>query len=188
MKKVFNIFTKEVFKILCPESSFDKLRMTFEPCLTMPDVILSLSKDDSGKRILNTFLKNLKTSLLLLFLLISPAYALSPEARLSDEVLEQRAMKLFLEVRCLVCAGQVIESSDTEFSFEMRKLIRKEIADKKTDQEIKDKLVKDFGPDILVEPSLKGSFLLWILPAIFAIFAIMIYLKFISLKKGRSES
>ncbi len=67
--------------------------------------------------------------LLFLFLfLCGAAQALSPEPKLSNEVDEQRARELFLQVRCLVCAGQVIENSDTEFSFEMRKLIRQKIA------------------------------------------------------------
>lgn len=95
--------------------------------------------------------------------------ALSPEKHLSNEADEQRATKLFLQVRCLVCGGQVIESSDSEFSFEMRQLIRTKIADKKSDAEIKTELVAKFGADILTEVDAKSSgFLLWILPFIFA--------------------
>jgi len=85
----------------------------------------------------------------LLFLFLTPAYALSPESRLNDEKLEERAMNLFLEVRCLVCNGQVIENSDSEFSFQMRKLIREKIAEGKSDEEIKSELVEKFGDDIL---------------------------------------
>jgi cytochrome c-type biogenesis protein CcmH len=98
------------------------------------------------------------------------AQALSPEAKLANDADEQRARNLFLQVRCLVCAGQVIENSDTEFSFEMRKLIRREIAAGKTDQEIKTELVQKFGEDILTEPSVNGlsGFLLWGLPLMFA--------------------
>jgi cytochrome c-type biogenesis protein CcmH len=74
-------------------------------------------------------------------------------------------------VRCLVCGGQVIENSDSEFSFEMRKLIRAKIAEKKSDAEIKSELIAKFGSDILTEVNAKNNgFLLWILPVIFAIF------------------
>lgn len=108
-------------------------------------------------------------TILILFSSLS-AYALSPETKLSDEFQEQRAMNLFLQVRCLVCNGQVIENSDTEFSFEMRKSIRKKIAAGENDEEIKDELVQEFGEDILTEVSMKkGGFLLWLLPVIFAI-------------------
>ncbi len=105
------------------------------------------------------------------FFLSSSAFALSPETRLSDEALEQRAMSLFLQVRCLVCNGQVIENSDTEFSFEMRKNIRTKIVAGKNDEEIKAELVREFGEDILTEPSKKSAILLWMLPVVFALFA-----------------
>ncbi len=97
-------------------------------------------------------------------------YALSPEQHLADEKQEQRAMKLFLEVRCLVCQGQVIENSNTEFSLEMRKLIRQKIYEGATDEEIRKDLVKEFGNDILVYSDFrKENFLLWLLPVISAI-------------------
>ena len=96
-------------------------------------------------------------------------YALSPEARLADENREKMAMKLFLQVRCLVCEGQVIESSDTEFSHAMRKLIREKIAEGKTTEKIESELIKEFGEDILVSTNIGGGrgFLLWLLPVIF---------------------
>ncbi|MBP7710135.1 MAG: cytochrome c-type biogenesis protein CcmH [Rickettsiales bacterium] len=96
------------------------------------------------------------------------SYALVPEPRIPDEAKEQRAMHLFLEVRCLVCEGQVIESSNTEFSFEMRKLIRRKILEGKSDDEIRTELVREFGEDILTGASGSGGLLLWFLPIVFA--------------------
>lgn len=108
--------------------------------------------------------------LLVFIFLLSPAFALSPELRLTNEIEESRAQKLFLEVRCLVCEGQVIENSDTEFSREMRQLIRKKISSGKSDNKIKSDLVNEFGDDILITPSPKSAygFLLWLLPIVFA--------------------
>lgn len=100
---------------------------------------------------------------------LSSANALSPEARLADEKQEQRAMKLFLQVRCLVCNGQVVENSDTEFSFQMRQLIREKISAKKSDEEIKSELVKEFGGDILTKPDHSSNLTLWLLPMVFAV-------------------
>lgn len=97
--------------------------------------------------------------------------ALTPEAHLADEAQEQRARNLFMEVRCLVCEGQVIESSNTEFSFEMRKLIRQKVEAGKSDEEIKDELTQEFGEDILTSVDLsKNNVMLWALPFIFALF------------------
>jgi cytochrome c-type biogenesis protein CcmH len=116
-------------------------------------------------------------TLTLIFFSLS-AFALSPEARLPDEAQEQRAMELFLEVRCLICGGQVIENSNTEFSYEMRKLIRQKISSGLTNEEIKTKLVKEFGEDILTSTNQKnGRFFLWCLPVLFmvACFVFLIY-------------
>ena len=95
--------------------------------------------------------------------------ALSPETHLAVEADEQRANKLFLQVRCLVCGGQVIENSDSEFSFEMRKFIRQKISQGKSNEQIKSELINKFGADILTEINEPKSWLiLWLLPLIFA--------------------
>lgn len=122
-----------------------------------------------------------KTFLIFFFsqVFFSTAFALSPETRLADEAQEQRAMNLFLQVRCLVCQGQVIENSDTEFSFELRKIIRAKIFAGKTDDEIKSELTKEFGEDILTQPSMKNSgILLWLLPIIFAAICAIFVIRF----------
>ena len=119
-----------------------------------------------------TKLSNISTlTLTLTFILFSlSALALSPEPRLPDESQEQRAMQLFLEVRCLICGGQVIENSNTEFSYEMRKLIRQKISSGLTNEEIKTELVKEFGEDILTSANQKtGRFFLWCLPVLFVV-------------------
>ncbi len=116
-------------------------------------------------------------TLTLIFFSLS-AFALSPEARLPDEAQEQRAMELFLEVRCLICGGQVIENSNTEFSYEMRKLIRQKISSGLTNKEIKNELVKEFGEDILTSTNQKNDrVFLWYLPVLFMVvcFIFLIY-------------
>ncbi len=122
-------------------------------------------------KMLNFYLKNL-----LFFLLISSsAFALSPEEKLPKQHLEQRAAELFLEVRCLVCNGQVIENSDTEFSYQMRKNIRQKIADGKSDDQIRDELVAEFGENILTRPSGINKFVLFGLPLAFAILVLILF-------------
>lgn len=102
------------------------------------------------------------------FLLLASqnSYALSPEERLSNATQEQHAMQLFTEVKCLVCNGQSIESSSTEFSHEMRKLIRQKIAEGKTDDEVRAELAKEFGDDVLLSSQKNSA--LWMLTLIFA--------------------
>jgi len=103
------------------------------------------------------------------------SYALSPEERLANQEQEQRAMQLFLEVKCLVCNGQSIESSNTEFSSEMRKLIRQKITEEKSDEEVRQELVAEFGDDILL--SSQKSRTLWLLTIFFIILLTAIFIR-----------
>jgi cytochrome c-type biogenesis protein CcmH len=113
---------------------------------------------------------------LLIFLSVD-SLALSTEDKLANPQDEQRAMNLFLQIRCLVCAGQVIENSDTQFAFEVRKFIRKKINEGLTDEEIKAYLIKNFGDEILQTPTLKSQPLLWLLPIFFLIISLFFILK-----------
>lgn len=97
------------------------------------------------------------------------SYALSPEARLANEKDEVRAMQLFVQIKCLVCEAQSVESSNTEFSSAMRELIRQKISAGKNDEEIKQELTNEFGEQILMSASLK-NIAVWILPLLFAFF------------------
>ena len=112
--------------------------------------------------------------LFFLFIWLQNSQAFSPEERLPDEAQEQRAMRLFTEVKCLVCNGQSIESSNTEFSYEMRKLIRQKIANKLSDEEILAELTKEFGKDVLF--SSYGSYGLWLLIFLFSVALIVFVL------------
>ncbi|MCE3254955.1 MAG: putative cytochrome c-type biosis protein [Rickettsiaceae bacterium] len=96
-------------------------------------------------------------------------FAIAPEQHL-PEAQEERARALFYQIKCPVCAGQVIESSDTEAAYQLRKLIREKIAAGETDEEIKADLVKEYGEDILTSPGIDGSNIsLWIMPLMFVL-------------------
>lgn len=116
-----------------------------------------------------------------LSLFTANSFALAPEARLADDAQEARAMNLFFEVKCLVCQGQAIESSNTEFSQEMRKLIREKISEGKSDKQIRKELLKEFGPDVLmVQP--QNNILLWMLPFLFSAFLAIFFFSYFSKK------
>lgn len=111
------------------------------------------------------------STIILLNLLSSTSHALSPEPRLKNPEQEKRARQLFLEIRCLVCSGQVIESSNNEFAASMREFVRNEIKSGKSNAEIKDNLISKYGPDIIISntPKHHTIFLIWLLPTIFII-------------------
>lgn len=108
-----------------------------------------------------------KISLFFIIIFFAAKFAFAAENFLPDDQ-EKRAHNLFLQIKCLVCEGQVIESSNAQFAFEMRKLIREKIANGQSDEEIKTFLVNNYGEEILNEPPVnKETALLWILPILF---------------------
>lgn len=115
--------------------------------------------------------------LILLNLFFFKAYALSVEDKLENPNDEKRASEIFLQIRCLVCSGQVIENSDSTFALNLRKEVRSLIKKGLSDNEIKIYLVKNYGEEILMTPSLTSQPLLWLSPLFFLILAFLIIAK-----------
>ena len=121
----------------------------------------------------------------LLFAIFTLQYCLAfaPEDYL-PEPQEQRARKLFLEIKCPVCAGQVIESSETEVAFALRKLVRSQIIEGKSDEEIRSYLVGKYGDEILNSaPFNKKTALLWFLPLVFAVIGTIVGVRILCKKR-----
>ena len=93
------------------------------------------------------------------------AQALNPSEKLSDPALEQRARALSTELRCLVCQNQSIDDSDAQLAKDLRLLVREQLIAGKTDNEIKNFLVKRYGEFVLLKPKFGIHTLgLWLLP------------------------
>ena len=105
-------------------------------------------------------------SLLLISVALVPvAGALTPEERLDNPELEERARGLSAELRCLVCQNQSIDDSDSPFAQDLRRLIRREIEEGRTDGEIRMFLQDRYGDYVLLSPPLNSTTLaLWVAP------------------------
>jgi cytochrome c-type biogenesis protein CcmH len=83
----------------------------------------------------------------------------------SDPAMEARARNLQRQLRCLVCQGESIDESGSPFAADVRHLVRQQIADGKSDQQIQDFLVARYGDFILMKPPLQpDTWLLWLAP------------------------
>ena len=92
------------------------------------------------------------------------------EAPLPDADKESRAKAWFAQIRCPVCEGQSIAHSETEIAHNMRRVIRKLVAEEKRDDEIREFLVTRYGDHILLSPPIRSStYMLWLGPVIFLI-------------------
>ena len=79
--------------------------------------------------------------------------------------MEDRARSLFLELRCVVCQNQSIGDSDADVAKDLREIVREQMVQGKTNQEIRDFLVVRYGEFILLKPVFAWhTAVLWIAP------------------------
>lgn len=115
-------------------------------------------------------------SLLVLFLLAVPLETASGQqqppqdtyvAPLADPVLEARAKALQRELRCVVCQGQSIDESNAPLAADMRRIIREQIQDGKSDDDIKGFMVARYGTFVLMNPPVSSdTYFLWFGPVL----------------------
>jgi cytochrome c-type biogenesis protein CcmH len=107
----------------------------------------------------------IRAALIVLALLVSPAFAVEPDEVLSDPALEERARAISANVRCVVCQNEPIDSSNAGVARDLRVLIRERLVAGDTDQEIYDYLVLRYGDFVLFKPPFKPStYALWLGP------------------------
>lgn len=91
--------------------------------------------------------------------------AAAPERPLADAAQEARAKQMFGDIRCVVCQHESIADSPAGIAADMRALVREQIAEGRTDQEVRDDLVRRYGDFVLFTPPVRaGTWLLWFGP------------------------
>jgi cytochrome c-type biogenesis protein CcmH len=94
--------------------------------------------------------------------LATPAFALAPDELLKDPAMESRARAISAQLRCLVCQNQSIDDSDAPLAKDLRTLVREQLVQGKSDDEIMDFVVARYGEFVLLRPRLTaGTLLLW---------------------------
>ena len=103
----------------------------------------------------------------LLVTLASPALAIDTDKAFDDPELQARYEHIIDEVRCLKCQNQSIKDSNAFLAGDLRREIRRMLAEGKTDDEIYDFLVARYGEFALYRPRMSGKTLvLWIAPLV----------------------
>lgn len=99
----------------------------------------------------------------------------------SDEPLKEQ--NIYKNLRCLVCQGQSVADSNSEFALTLKMVVKDLIKKGKTEDQIYDFLSDKYGDWILYNPKFNlGNFLLWSLPYIVLIFGGIIILLFVRKK------
>jgi cytochrome c-type biogenesis protein CcmH len=93
--------------------------------------------------------------------------ALSPDERLTDPALEQRAKNLTHQVRCPVCQGEAIDESNADLARDLRRLVRARLTAGDTDRQVLSYLQNRYGDFILMQPPVRGdTAALWLVPLV----------------------
>ena len=86
-------------------------------------------------------------------------------------------------LRCLICQGQSVYDSQSDFAISMKLVVKNKIDEGKEEEEIYDYLKNKYGEWIVYEPELnQNTFLLWLLPLILFIFGGLLIIRKVSIK------
>jgi len=76
--------------------------------------------------------------------------------------LDQRVAAIAAELRCLVCQNQSIAESNADLAVDLRRQIREQLKEGRSERDVLDFMVQRYGDFVLYRPPLKAStFLLW---------------------------
>lgn len=129
--------------------------------------------------------------LLALLISVTPAFALAQQAQplIDDPVLEKRVMALSAELRCLVCQGQSLADSHSDFATDMRHKMLELMQDGMTDQQVVDYLVARYGDFIRFRPPMKATtVLLWLGPGVLFVIAAVVLMVSIRRRQARAAA
>jgi cytochrome c-type biogenesis protein CcmH len=93
------------------------------------------------------------------------AFGQASEIERPDPAVEARMKGLAEELRCLVCQNQTIADSHAPLALDLRNQIRTQIAQGRSDDQIRDYMVDRYGDFVLYRPPLRATtLLLWLGP------------------------
>jgi cytochrome c-type biogenesis protein CcmH len=129
-------------------------------------------------------------SILLAFLCLAATFVSAREAAplADDETVEQRLFGIAGELRCPVCQNESLAVSPAALAEDLRRDIRTQIREGKTDAEVIDFLVSRYGDFVLYRPPFKPStWLLWGGPFVFLVLGLVVLLRYLS-RRPRNDT
>jgi cytochrome c-type biogenesis protein CcmH len=118
-------------------------------------------------------MKNIINTLFIFFFINTASY--------SNENLNNKILK---NLRCLVCQGQTVQDSNSEFARIIKSVVKDKIKEGNNEKEIYNFLSEKYGDWILLNPPFnKNSYLLWLFP--YLLFVLGVIFLFLLLKKTK---
>ena len=83
----------------------------------------------------------------------------------SDEKNEILKIKVSKNIRCLICQGQSVYDSESDFASSIKLVVDKKINERLSEAQIYEFLREKYGDWIIYKPELnKNTYILWLLP------------------------
>jgi cytochrome c-type biogenesis protein CcmH len=104
----------------------------------------------------------------------------------SDEKNDELKSKILKNIRCLICQGQSVYDSDSDFASSIKLIIDRKINEGLREKQIYQFLREKYGDWIIYDPQLnKNTYILWLLPLLLFLFGGAIIYKII--KKNNEQ-
>ncbi|MDA7837968.1 cytochrome c-type biogenesis protein CcmH [Candidatus Pelagibacter sp.] len=118
---------------------------------------------------------------IILFVVVNFSELKSAEA---NDVLKNKILK---NIRCLICQGQSVYDSESEFASSIKLIIDRKINEGLKEKQIYQFLREKYGDWVIFDPQLnKNTYVLWLLPLLLFLFGgAIIYKKIISNKNNK---
>ena len=111
--------------------------------------------------------------ILIIFFIFGLNYSHAQQSELENKITKN--------LRCLVCQGQSVYDSDTEFANSLKLLVQKKLSEGFNENQIYEYLKERYGEWILFDPEFnKNTYFLWLMPILmFLIGGLLIFKLFI---------
>ena len=104
----------------------------------------------------------LKIKILIIFILTCLNFK---NTAISSSLSKEQTIIITKNLRCLICQGQTIHESNSDFAESMKKYIKSELENGKTNDEVFSSLIEKYGQWIVYDPGIsRNTLLLWALP------------------------
>ena len=103
----------------------------------------------------------------------------------SDETIDVLKNKILKNIRCLICQGQSVYDSESDFASSIKLIVNKKINEDMSEDQVYKFLIEKYGDWIIYEPTLnKNTYVLWLLPLLLFLSGGAIMYKKISIKNN----
>ena len=83
----------------------------------------------------------------------------------SDEINNELKNKILKNIRCLICQGQSVYDSESDFAFSIKLIVNKKIDEGISEDQVYKFLIEKYGDWVIYDPELnKNTYILWLLP------------------------